>query len=290
METSRILVAAGSIGLLAAAGCTSNSTTSAAQPTKTQPAKTQPAKTSTVAPSQAVQLAASQSQAETSLTANLQVSTQGSATMTSSGTVQEEKKPALFVNADLSSVAVNGQTLPGGIQEILTPSTLYLRMHELSEMTGKQWLKLPFSELSNLTGGVNVGQLVQQASSSEPTTQAEFLAGASNVRTVGTGVIDGVPVTEYTGTISMTTALQRIPAAERSQVSQAITKAGITSANFTVWLDAQHRVRKLIMKENGDSITETVSMQVTSIDQPVSTQLPSASQAATVPASDLKSS
>ncbi|MGD0557241.1 MAG: hypothetical protein ABSA93_19955 [Streptosporangiaceae bacterium] len=44
------------------------------------------------------------------------------------------------------------------------------------------------------------------------------------------------------------------------------------------------------MKENGSSITETISMRVTSIDQPVSTQLPSASQAATVPASDLKPS
>jgi len=279
METSRILVAAGAVGLLAAAGCGSSNSTAAAQP----------AKTSTVPASQAVQLAARQSQAETSLAATVRVSAQGSTAVSSSGTVQEQTKPALFVNADMSSVTVNGQALPGGIKEILTPSTLYLQLSELSEMTGKQWVKLPFSELSGLTGGVNVGQLLQQASTSEPTFQTEFLAGASNVRTVGTGVIDGVPVTEYTGTISMATALRRIPAADRSQVSQDIAKTGIKSADFTVWLDTQHRVRKLIMKEKGSSITETTTVQVTSIGQPVNTQLPSASQTATVPVSDLKS-
>jgi hypothetical protein len=272
-------MAAGAIGLLAAAGCSSNPATSAAKPVKT----------SALPPGQAVQLAATQSLAETSLTATLQVSARGSTAVNSSGTVQEATKPALFVNADMSSFTVNGQTIPGGVKEILTPSTLYMQLQDLSEMTGKQWLKLPFSELSGLTGGVNVGQLLQQVSSNEPTIQAEYLAGASNVRTVGTGVIDKVPVTEYTGTISMKTALQRIPAADRSQVSQDIAKTGIKSADFTVWLDAQHRVRKLIMKEEGSSISETTTMQVTSIDQPVSTQLPPASQTATVPLSDLKS-
>ncbi|HEX6527397.1 MAG TPA: hypothetical protein VF070_46400 [Streptosporangiaceae bacterium] len=279
MATYRILVAAGAIGLLAAAGCSSNSTKSA----------TQPAKANTLPPSQAVQLAASLSQAETSLTATIDVSMQGSIAMNSSGTVQEQMKPTVFVNANMSAVTVNGQTVPGGIQEILTPSTLYMRMHELSQMTGKQWLKLPFSELSGLTGGVNLGQLIQQASSSEPTSQTELLTGASNVHMVGSSVIDGVPVSEYTGTISMRTALQRIPAAQRSQVSQAISKAGIESADFTVWLDAQHHARKLIIKEKGSSITETTTMQVTSIDQPVNTQLPPASQTATIPASSLKS-
>jgi hypothetical protein len=279
MAMSRILVATGAIGLLAAAGCSSNSSPSAAQP----------AKTSNLPPIKAVQLAARQSQTETSMTANISISTQGSTAMNSSGTVQEQRKPTLFVNVDMPSVTVNGQKLSGGMTEILTPSTLYMRMSELSQMTGKPWLKLPFSELSGLTGGVNVGQLIQQASNSEPTSQAEILAGASNVRTVGTSVIDGVPVTEYTGTISMATALQRIPAADRAQVSQLISKAGITSANFTVWLDSQNQIRKLIMSEKGSSITETTMMQVTSINQPISTQLPPASQTTTVPASALKS-
>ena len=52
-----------------------------------------------------------------------------------------------------------------------------------------------------------MGQLFQKMASN-PMSQTQFLAAANNVRKVGTGVIGGVPVTEYTGTISMTMTMR----------------------------------------------------------------------------------
>lgn len=250
-------------------------------------AGSKPAKATPLPASQAIQLAVRQSAALNSLTATIDMTMRGSTTMNLSGTAREQLKPSLFADITMPSLTVDGQTVPGGMEEILSPSSVYLRINELSQMIGKRWLRLPFSELGGVTGGMNLAQLIQQAQSTNPATQAQFLAGATNVRTVGTSTIEGVPVTEYSGTIPMSVALRHIPANLRGQVSQQIQKAGITSASFEVWLDAQHQVRKLIMTEKGSSITQTTTMQVTSINQPVNPQLPPASQTATVPAGAL---
>jgi hypothetical protein len=271
-------LAAGAVVLAAVAGCSASGGTSAPHPVQT----------AALTASRVVQLAATQARSETSLTATIDARAQGAATADVSGTVREQLKPSLFADVTMPTVNISGAAMPGGMEEILAPTALYLRMSIFTQMTGKRWVKVPFSELSTATGGVNLGQLLQQAQNTDPATQAQFLAGASDVREAGTSVLNGVPVTEYTGTISMTTALRRLPASLRSQLSQDIEKAGIASADFKVWLDSQHRVRKMIMTEQGSAVTEVITMVVTSINVPVNTQLPAASETATVPASALK--
>jgi hypothetical protein len=59
------------------------------------------------------------------------------------------------------------------------------------------------------------------------------------------------------------------------------------SETFKIWLDNQQQVRKLITSDRGSQEQATSTIQVTSINQPVSVALPPASQTATVPASAL---
>ena len=49
-----------------------------------------------------------------------------------------------------------------------------------------------------------------------------MLAGASGVRKVGTGTIDGVPVTEYTGTVSLDKGMQYLSGSSRAAMQKQI--------------------------------------------------------------------
>ncbi len=288
--TSR-LAAAGAIAILASgvAACSSPGGASSS-PGVTKSSSAQLTQT----PQQAMQLAASTARAVNtfSATVNVKVNTSSGAGAASAvnltGSVTEQLHPSLIAEADYSSFGVAGQSFPGGMSEILTASSVYIKLALLTQAlhTTKPWIEIPFSSLAKATG-VNLSSLFSQLQTSSPLSQSQMFAGATDVRKVGTGVINGVPVTEYAGSVSMTQALAKLPASLRSSLDPAISKAGITSARFTEWLDAQHQVRKVVVTESGSSFSETITTTVLSINQPVNIQIPPASQTTTLPASAL---
>jgi hypothetical protein len=62
---------------------------------------------------------------------------------------------------------------------------------------------------------------------------------------------------------------------------------GLRTENFKIWLDGQQQVRKVTTSDQGTKEQVTSTIQVTSINQPVSATPPPASQTATVPANAL---
>lgn len=276
------LAAAGAIVIIASgvAGCASgggtSKTTSAAQ-----------------TPEQAIQLAASTSRNVDSFTANMSIQASSAAAggaFNLAGTVDEQLHPSVMAEADFGSFTAAGQSFPGGMSEIVTTSSLYLKLSMLSQAlhTNKPWLEIPFSAVSKASG-VNISALFSQLQTSSPLDQSQLFAGAQNVKEVGTGTVGGVPVTEYTGSVLMSKAITRLPADLRASIGQALQKAGIKSVRFTEWVDAQHHVRKTTVTETGSAITETISTTITSINQPVTIQVPAASQTSQLPASILSS-
>jgi hypothetical protein len=277
-----IAIAAGATGLLVA-GCglvqhaaTAHQGAAAHQGTKAESAQ------------QAIALAADHAAIANSFAATFSMNgTANGSSLDASGTIEEAEKPSLFADMNFTSFTAEGQSIPGGIEEIITSSDLYMRMSSLSQLTGKAWVKIPSSEFS-AASGLNLTQLLQQAENSNPLVQTQLLAGATDVRTAGTSVLNGVPVTEYTGTYPMTTAIAHLPASERTQVSQLVEQEGIASVDFKVWLDDQHQVHKMIITEQGSTFSETLTMSVTSINQPLNTTLPPASDTTTISPSELK--
>lgn len=272
MTKTWLITGAAGMALLAA-GCSAG-TTAASGPKPLSPAGT-------------VQKAALDSQTISSeaATINATVTTNGT-TIVMAGSVQAQRKPTLFESADFTTVSAGGQSLPGGMQEIVTPSAIYMKMSSLASMTGKAWAEIPFSDLSG-TKVADLGQMIEQAQNSDPASQAQFLMGASGVRKVGSTTVGGVPVTEYTGHISMSEALSKFSPSLRAQVEPMIKQSGITGANFTAWIDAQYQVRKMVLNETGSSTTLAMTMTAASFNQPVSSTLPAASQVYTIPASAL---
>ena len=104
------------------------------------------------------------------------------------------------------------------------------------------------------------------------------------------GYDGGVPVTEYTGSFSVASALAKLPISAGTRATgQALASARITSASFQVWLDGQQQVRKIAVTEPGGLESTTITTTVTGINQPVTVQLPPAAEVYPLPASAPKS-
>jgi hypothetical protein len=205
-------------------------------------------------------------------------------------TMAEQLRPSLLTEVQIGTLSAAGQSLPGGLSEIVTPSSLYMKWSLLTQElhTTKPWLVIPVSALSK-SSGVNLSQLFSQATNSSPLNESQMLAGASGVRKVGTGTIDGVPVTEYTGTVSLDKGMQYLSGSSKAAMQQQITAAGLSTATFTVWVDGQQVMRKAVITENGTALTEVITVAISSINQPVSIQVPAADQTTQLPSGALGS-
>jgi len=200
----------------------------------------------------------------------------------------EQLHPSLLADVNIESLATSGMTLPGGVEEIITPTAFYLKSANLAQTLHltKPWLAVPLSTLGK-SSGIDMSQLMNQATSNSPLTQTRLFAGATSVHKVGTGTIDGVPVTEYTGTVPMDKALAHFSGSLKTQLQQQIATAGFTTEKFTVWIDDQHLTRKATATVDGTSLSETVNMTITSINQPVNVTPPPASETSPLPAGAL---
>jgi hypothetical protein len=214
------------------------------------------------------------------------VQTSGTAGVSLSGTVQQRLQPSLLAVLNYSRFSLQGQTMPGGLEEIINSDAVYLKMPSLSRMAGKPWVKVPASDITKATG-VNISQLFQAGESNNPLVQTQMLASSTNVRKVGTATIGGVATTEYTGSYPVSAGVAKLPASVRAKIEPQLQAMGLKTETFKIWLDDQQQVRKVITSDQGTSEQTTSTVQITSINQPVSASLPPASQTATVPASSL---
>lgn len=142
-------------------------------------------------------------------------------------------------------------------------------------------MKIPFSSLRNT--GLNLAPLIHQIQSDNPLAEAQMLAGATNVRQVGSQVVNGIPTTEYAGTIHAGAALAKLDPNMQKVLRPALSATGIRIIHFHVWVDAHHQVRKLAEVLSGSNYRVTSLVIITSINQPVHVQTPTASQVANMP-------
>jgi hypothetical protein len=239
-----------------------------------------------LAPVTAIALAASQATQTSSFASDMNVQISGSMSMNITGTLQMRTRPSLLLDMDMSSMTGDGQSIPGGMTEIMTSQAMYMRAALFQQEIGKSWIEVPFSELAQRTG-TNLTQLLSQAQNYNPLVQTRMLTAAKDVRVVGTQLINGVETTHYTGSYPVAAGLAKLPASERTTAEQQLSKLGLQNVQFNVWIDAQHQTRKLVTAEHGSKESVNLTLTVTGINQPVNATLPPASQVATVPASYL---
>jgi hypothetical protein len=296
---SSSLYAAGLTAILAAAlaGCAATSSGTAATSSGTAATSSGTAATSTPSsPLDAVRLAAQTTGGASSFTAAMSLrataksGATGSDNVSMTATIAEQLHPSLLAEVRIGTLQAAGSTLPGGLDEIATPGTIYLKWSFLTQELHltKPWLGIPLSSLSKGTG-IDFSQLFSQATSSGPLSESQMLAGADKVRKVGQGTVDGVAVTEYAGTLSLDKGMQYLSGSVKSQVQKEIAAAGLTTATFTVWIDGQRVIRKAVIVEDGTALTETITFTVDTLNQPVNIAVPAPDQTSPLPSSALSS-
>jgi hypothetical protein len=286
-----LVLAIGAITILAAGCGASGSATSAGSSTSAGGSASggaKPATSAPVSPVSALELAANRSKAVNSLTATMSI--QGSTTsgdLNVSGKIKEQLHPSLLAEVDLTTFSAGGQSAPGGMSEIVTSKALYLRFPELmqAQHINKPWAEISLSSIGG--AGASLSSLLNEVQSNSPVTQTQLFAHSPDVKKVGMGVVNGVPVTEYAGTYSVSQVIAALPASERAALGSSIGAAGISAVHFSIWLDDNHLPRKLVVTETGTSLTEKVTEIITSYNQPVNIQLPTRAETYVIPASQL---
>jgi hypothetical protein len=287
------LYAAGLTAILAAAlaGCAATSSGTAATSSNAS-SSNPPSSNPPSSPLDAVRLASKATSDASSFTGTMSLQATAKSGASSSGnvsmtaTMAEQLRPSLLAEVRIGTLQAAGSTLPGGLDEIVTPSTLYMKWSFLTQELhlAKPWIGIPLSSMSKSTG-INFSQLFTEATSSSPLSESQMLAGATGVREAGTGTIDGVAVTEYTGTLSLDKGIGYLSGSVKSQVQKEIAAAGFTTETFTVWIDGQRVIRKAVINEDGTALTETTTVTIDSLNQPVNIAVPAADQLSPLPSS-----
>lgn len=231
--------------------------------------------------SQALELAASAAQKVRTFAASMDITSGGTYSSHLTGTLEEQVKPTVLAHQTFAVTAA-GTRVPGGMQTLLTGNAVYLKMSALVKALGKPWVKIPFSSLKKSTG-VSLAPLIHQLQGNNPLAQTQALRAATDVRRVGSATINGVPTTEYAGTLNIAKSMAKLDPSLRKLVAPALSATGISTAHFKVWLDSQHQVRKLWETERGTSYHVTSLITITAINQPVHIHVPPASQVAKMP-------
>ena len=267
------LLAAGAV-LAALAGCGSGSSPQPAfTPAGGQSSSSDPGsggQTGSETAAQAIQAAADQAKKINSYSIRMDESLTGATAEHITGNMQFRLKPTLLAQVNLSIP-------PASVNEILTTKVAYLKIPGLGS-TGKPWVKLSLAG-KNGTGAA-LGQLLQSAENSNPANQT----AAKDLRKTGAEVVNGIPTTRYEGTYSVQDQLKKMPPALRKITSQSIAALGVTKVQFTIWIDGQHQMRRVITVEKGSSSTITTKLDIISINQPVNVTLPPPSQVTSAPA------
>ncbi len=173
----------------------------------------------------------------------------------------DERKRTGELTMDLSGIP-GATALPGGagtVKMIFAYPVIYMNMPFLAGQlpAGKTWMKLDVRKAAQ-AAGIDLSQL-SSLGQDDPTQLLEYLrASSGGVSTVGSETLDGVPTTHYRGTLQLSDILNRLPASDRDAAKAALEKLGNGGAiPVDVWIDGQHRVRRMRMSLAAGDPTST---------------------------------
>jgi hypothetical protein len=172
---------------------------------------------------------------------------------------------------DMGGLPSSATTALGGssfhVEELFKGTTIYVGSPLLASHLpgGARWMKVDAAKLGGLVG-IDAQNLTSGASN--PAQFLEYLrAHGGNATVVGSETLGGVPTTRYRGSIDLRQIAQSLPQSERATAQKALellsSQVGLSSIPFEVWIDKQHRVRRMEMNFSLDAAGQTGGVQIT---------------------------
>lgn len=158
-------------------------------------------------------------------------------------------------------------------------NTLYVSNAHLSSLVGgKPWVEFNVNDFQQAEG--KSGNPIGSFSDGDPTQILGLLQKLSgSVTEVGSGDVDGVPTTEYQGTIDLagTSAGSTTPTIISQQLAQTL---GLTNIPIDVWVDSAGRARQVSTTFSVVGLTVKAQSDFGSFGTPVSVTAPPSDEVA----------
>ena len=208
------------------------------------------------------------------------------------------------VTVDLSSLAALFESLgaslggsPAGapsdagawkLEAIVDGSVAYIHFPQLADRLppGKTWVRGDAKDLSSANGG-ELGQFGSFAGT-DPKELFHYLAALSGtIETVGTEELHGVETSHYRAAVDLTKLAALVPPDQRlglAGLDQLLGKGGIGTIPVDVWVDAEQRMRKLVLDlraapaGSGEGLHASLEMELFDYGRPLDLTLPPADQ------------
>lgn len=206
------------------------------------------------APTDALAAAATATEAAGSYRAEIEITMEGFApepvTMKAEGVFSRD--PILArVTMDMSDLARGtGIVQIGEVELVMDGVVVYMRMPFLQEISPglKPWIKFDLEKLGEQQG-LDLGQLMQFGTQSDPSQALAYLRAASDdVEEVGTETVRGVETTHYRMTVELARVADAAPPEQRealrAQTEQLRELSGISEVPTEVWVDDEGLVRR----------------------------------------------
>ncbi|MFE9608432.1 DUF1396 domain-containing protein [Streptomyces sp. NPDC006012] len=176
-----------------------------------------------------------------------------------------------------------GQGADGPVEIRLIDKAIYIggNPETAKQMGGKSWLKLDMSA-AGADDKLNTGQLGAGEAGKNPASESTFLAGAKDIKEVGTETVDGVKTTHYKGTITLDELRAKLKSEEPSlrkrheQSLEQYETLGIDKMAMDMWIDGESHTKQFRMR--GEAKKGPLDMLITFLDynQPVKVTAPPA--------------
>lgn len=191
------------------------------------------------------------------------------------GTVRERVTPTRL--ATLTMTTVDG-AVRFPVTEVVTRSSLYVSTPSMTASIGKPWLAVPVQQLG---ADPTMMQLYQTAAL--PTAQGALIGTAGTVRLAGTSFLRGQLVSRYVGSIDPATALAGLDPQLHDLLAPELT-ATTGAIGFTVWVDAQHNLRKVETRATISGQLTVTTVDVTAVNRKMHINVPPSADVAALSA------
>jgi hypothetical protein len=156
---------------------------------------------------------------------------------------------------------------------ILSNGMAYMKSPFMMNTFGKPWVMGSMSSMSN-TSGLNLGPLLGLLSTSSPLVQVPLFSQGSNIRMMGHSMMDGSRMSKWGGHYMLSNVLGSLNSSLQPSM-QSVMNSGISMTRFRAWMDTTHMVRKLVLIEVGNNTRITITLVITSVNQPIHIAMPS---------------
>jgi hypothetical protein len=217
--------------------------------------------------SSALSLAAQQTQQIRSFSADVQIQATGALNATLTGTLHEVTTPSQVMSLHANAGAL------GHIRVIVSNGMAYMKNPFLMHAYGKPWVMGTMNSMSS-TSGLNLGPLLGLLSTSSPLVQVPLFSQGSNIRMMGHSMMDGSRMSEWGGHYMLSHVMGSLNSQLQPSM-QSVMNSGISMTRFRAWMDSTHQVRKLVLIEIGNNTKITITLVITSLNQPMHINIPS---------------